>query len=91
MGIDDTQQIPGSRTQEFPRVTAIKQTRRVVVSVVGGALIVAGLLLIWLPGPFTIPLVLLGLIVLSWEFKWAKRYLFEMRRRVKKLRNRAKR
>lgn len=91
MGIDDTQQFPGARTQELPRVTAIKQTRRVVVSVVGGALVVAGLLLIPLPGPFTIPLLLLGLTVLSWEFKWAKRLLFRIRRRIKGMRTRHQR
>jgi hypothetical protein len=37
--------------------------------------------LIPLPGPWTIPPILLGLTILSWEFRWAKRALFEMRRR----------
>lgn len=80
--------MPGARTQEMPRTAMVRHTRRVVFAALGGSLIVAGALLIPLPGPFTIPLVLLGLTVLSWEFRWAKRMKYQIKTRVKKLRSR---
>ena len=86
MGIEDTHQIPVNRTQELPRTVAIRHTRRIVVSIVGGALIAGGLVLIPLPGPFTIPLLFLGLTVLSWEFRWAKRLLVTARAKIKGMR-----
>lgn len=49
--------------------------RKTIVSVIGSTLIVIGLLLSVLPGPFTIPLVILGLLVLGLEFAWAQRTL----------------
>jgi uncharacterized membrane protein YbaN (DUF454 family) len=49
--------------------------RRVVVFVAGLLLIVTGLVLIVLPGPLTIPPVLLGLWVWSREFEFARRWL----------------
>ena len=79
----DTQQFPGQPTRELPRVTAIKQTRRIIILVIGTTLIATGLALIVVPGPFSIPLFLLGLTVLSWEFVWAKRLLFGMKQKVK--------
>ncbi|MGH2773671.1 MAG: PGPGW domain-containing protein [Actinomycetota bacterium] len=85
---DDTQQMPGLRTQEMPRTAVVRHTRRVVFATVGGALMIAGALLIPLPGPFTIPLMLLGLTILSWEFRWAKRMKYEIKARVKRLRSR---
>lgn len=45
--------------------------RWVGVAVVGGALLLAGLVFMVLPGP-GIPLVLLGLVVLGSEFAWAQ-------------------
>lgn len=84
----DTQQIRVDRTSELPRTIAVKQTRRLVVLIIGSTLIALGLSLIPLPGPFTIPLVILGLTVLSWEFSWAKRLLFTMRLKIKEMRAR---
>jgi uncharacterized membrane protein YbaN (DUF454 family) len=46
-----------------------------VVFVVGLALIVLGLVLIVLPGPLTIPPILLGVWVWSREFEFARRWL----------------
>ena len=86
MRIGDTQQFPAHPTKELPRVTAIKQTRRLIVLVIGSTLIATGLALILVPGPFSIPLFLLGLTVLSWEFVWAKRLLFGVKQRVKRFR-----
>ncbi len=48
---------------------------RVAVFLLGLALIALGLVLSVLPGPFTIPFVLLGLVVWALEFAWAERWL----------------
>lgn len=88
MGSGDTQQFERQRTRELPRTTAVKQTRRLVVLVVGGSLIALGLLLIPLPGPGLL-IILLGLTVLSWEFRWAKRRLFYLKQKAKRLRERS--
>ena len=82
---DDTQQFEAPPTREMPRVTAVKQTRRVLVLALGGTLLAAGLALMVLPGP-GIPLIFLGLTVLSWEFPAAKRLLFKMKMKIKQLR-----
>ena len=47
--------------------------RQPVVVVFGLLLILLGCVLIVLPGPFTIPPILLGLTVLGTEFAWARR------------------
>ncbi len=53
--------------------------RRVVVFVAGLILILAGLVLIVLPGPLTIPPILLGLWLWSREFEFARRWLRPMK------------
>jgi uncharacterized protein (TIGR02611 family) len=50
-------------------------TKLIVVFVVGVALVVLGIALIPLPGPFSIPLMVAGLAVLATEFVWAERML----------------
>ena len=52
----------------------MKQIKRIVVMVVGGTVLAAGVALIVLPGPafLVIPL---GLAILAIEFAWAKRWL----------------
>lgn len=82
---DDTQQFEAPPTREMRRVTAVRQTRRIVVLALGGTLIVVGLALLVLPGP-GIAVLFLGLTVLSWEFPAAKRLLFKMKMKVKQLR-----
>lgn len=47
---------------------------RLIVAIVGGAVIVAGLLLVPLPGPGWL-IVFIGLAVLATEFHWANRLL----------------
>ncbi|MBK9739802.1 MAG: PGPGW domain-containing protein [Actinobacteria bacterium] len=53
--------------------------RWVGVAVAGGACVLAGLVLLVLPGP-GIPLLIVGLVILATEFAWAESIL----RRVKK-------
>lgn len=57
-----------SRWHRVPR-----HIRRPLVVAVGVTLILTGCVLIVLPGPFTIPPILLGLAVLGTEFAWAHR------------------
>ena len=59
--------------------------RKVIVSVIGFTLITLGLLLIVLPGPFTLPFLILGLVVLGLEFAWADRMLDQVKAQGKKV------
>jgi uncharacterized membrane protein YbaN (DUF454 family) len=52
-----------------------RTVRRVVVFVAGLLLILLGLVLIVLPGPLTIPPILLGVWLWSREFEFARRWL----------------
>ena len=54
-----------------------RAVRRVVVFVAGLLLILLGLVLIVLPGPLTIPPILLGVWLWSLEFEFARRNLTE--------------
>lgn len=49
--------------------------RKILAAVIGSTLIILGSLLVVLPGPFTLPLVILGLFVLGLEYAWARRTL----------------
>jgi len=49
--------------------------RRIVVFVAGLVLIVVGLVLVVLPGPLTIPPILLGVWLWSREFEFARKWL----------------
>lgn len=51
---------------------------KAVVLVAGGLFIAVGLLLVVLPGPLTIPPVLLGLYIWSTEFAWAEKWRLRM-------------
>jgi hypothetical protein len=56
-----------------------RTVRRVVLFVAGLVLILTGLVLIVLPGPLTIPPILLGLWLWSLEFEFARRWLRPVR------------
>jgi uncharacterized protein (TIGR02611 family) len=55
--------------------------KRILVSVVGAALLVGGLVMLVLPGPGLLA-VAAGLAVLATEYAWARRALDETRRRA---------
>lgn len=61
-----------------------KPARQVISLVVGGTLVIVGGFLIVLPGPFTIPFVFAGLLILAGEFVWAQRFLERARTEAKK-------
>lgn len=58
--------------------------RKIVVLVIGLTSIVLGALLIVLPGPFTIPFVVFGLMILSLEFVWAESLLVKVKHHAKR-------
>jgi hypothetical protein len=62
-----------------------KPLRQLIVLVIGLTLIVIGGLLIVLPGPFTLPFVFAGLVVLAVEFVWAERILLRTKHHAKKV------
>ena len=55
-----------------------KTARRIVVSIVGGTVLLVGVAMIVLPGPATL-VIPTGLAILAIEFAWARRWL----RRIK--------
>lgn len=60
-----------------------RSTKLLVVFVVGVALVLLGIALIPLPGPFSIPLMVAGLAVLATEFVWAERMLDTVKDKTK--------
>jgi hypothetical protein len=83
--------VAGASAPQNSLKKAARQTRRLATIVLGCALIVAGLVLIPLPGPFTLGLVFLGLTVLSWELRWAKEMLAKLRLVLEELISRRRR
>lgn len=58
--------------------------RKTVALVIGSTSIILGAILIVLPGPFTIPFVIFGLMILSLEFVWAESLLIKVKHHAKK-------
>jgi hypothetical protein len=73
---------PWSLRDRVRRLPAGELIVHVVVFVIGAALISLGLALVVLPGPLTIPPILLGLVVWSLEFEFAERWLAPWERRA---------
>ncbi|MGH8901357.1 MAG: PGPGW domain-containing protein [Egibacteraceae bacterium] len=46
---------------------------RTVVAIIAGIALLGAVVIIPVPGPWSIMLVLVSLVVMSWEFQWAKR------------------
>ena len=59
--------------------------RKTIVLVIGSTFILLGAALIVLPGPFTMPLVILGLLILAVEFTWAESLLMKAKHHAKKI------
>ena len=62
---------------EFVRMTK-RHGRRVAVTIVGGAVVLAGLVLCVIPGPGLLTLAA-GLAILATEYAWAKRLLHKVK------------
>lgn len=65
--------------------------RKSIVAVFGATLVVLGIALVVLPGPFTIPLLIAGFAVLGTEFAWAGRALQRTRAELDRTTRLAKR
>ncbi len=64
--------------------------RRVAVLVAGLILLVAGILLLVLPGPGLL-VTMAGLALLATEYEWARRLLARLRQHARRLSNRVRR
>ena len=73
---------PGSWRDRLRQNTPLYLAYRVGVFVVGLLFVLLGVALTALPGPLTIPPVLLGLWVWSTEFDWARRLFATFRRKA---------
>jgi len=78
--LDDVEERLGFRAF-FAKHPALDLTYRIVVGLLGGAIVVLGIILIPLPGPGWL-IVFAGLALLATEFVWAERLLRYGRRRV---------
>ena len=54
---------------------APRRLRQTIVLLLGTTVVLLGLALIVLPGPFTLPLLILGFAILGTEFAWAAKAL----------------
>jgi uncharacterized protein (TIGR02611 family) len=81
----DTQELPQHQTQQLPRTVAVRQTRRILIAILGGLLVAVGLLFIPVPVVPGWILVIAGLTVLSWEFYWARRLLDQSKAKLRSL------
>ena len=78
--LDDVEERLGFRAF-FAKHPALDLTYRIVVGLLGGAIVVLGFILIPLPGPGWL-IVFAGLALLATEFVWAERLLRYGRRRL---------
>jgi hypothetical protein len=58
--------------------------RKTLVFAVGVTIVLLGVALVVLPGPFTLPLLLLGFLILGTEFAWAATVLTKTRHHMEK-------
>jgi uncharacterized protein (TIGR02611 family) len=63
----------------------LTQTKRLIVIVVGFTVLVAGIVMIVLPGPAII-VIPVGLAILATEFVWAKKLLVTVKERIERMR-----
>jgi hypothetical protein len=68
-----------------------RNSQRAAITLVGFALIALGLVLLPLPGPFTIAPVIAGLAVLAREYTWARKALDEAKKRAQQARAKVRR
>jgi tellurite resistance protein TerC len=61
----------------------VRQVKRLIVAVIGFAVLAVGIAMIVLPGP-AILVIPLGLSILAAEFVWAKTFLEKIKTRLKK-------
>lgn len=60
---------------------SLKALRKILVFLVGITVVIVGIILLAVPGPGLL-VIIAGLLILSLEFDWAKRYLHQARQRL---------
>lgn len=55
--------------------------KRIVIGIIGGTVLLAGVVMIVTPGPAVV-VIPIGLGILAAEFAWARRWLHSIRRRI---------
>ncbi len=68
----------------MPWVDAMKLLKKTLVTLAGGALLLAGIAMVVLPGPAFV-VIPVALATLAVEFVWARRWLAWLRERLKAL------
>ncbi len=68
----------------MPWVDAMKLLKKTLVTLAGGALLVAGIAMVVLPGPAFV-VIPVALAILAVEFVWARRWLAWLREQLKAL------
>ena len=63
---------PGELQLSAPKKSIGAHTKRVIVTVVGVLLIIIGIVMTPLPGPWSLPIIIAGLAILGSEYDWAK-------------------
>lgn len=64
--------------------SSLKAIRKILIFLVGVTVVIVGVILLAIPGPGLLVIVA-GLLILSLEFDWAKRYLHQARQRLEAL------
>lgn len=67
--------------------TPLEMARRIFVTLVGATIFVVGFIIIPLPGPWSFPIMLVGLAILASEYDWAKDGLMWTRKQYAKAKN----
>ncbi len=70
------------RLERFPPIT-----RKIIVGILGGVCVVAGVVMLFTPGPAVV-FIPLGLLLLATEFPWAERWLHRTMEAIHKVRAR---
>jgi len=82
-GTIDEAKVPEGGWRERMRSNPVTRLPyRITVFIVGLLCILAGVALAVLPGPLTIPPVLLGLWIWSWEFRFAQKFFESFRKKA---------
>lgn len=64
----------------------LRHTKRVIIFVIGGTVLLFGIILIFTPGPAII-VIPIGLAILATEFIWARKLLHRVKEKVKETRD----
>ena len=62
---------------------ALRAARKLVIGVIGGTVVLAGIVMLVAPGPAFV-VIPLGLAILATEFVWAKRLLRKVKNEIQK-------